>query len=173
LGASEGIFSLRVLEQAGRVVVFEPLPLFVSSLKHTFAQSSKVIIVPHALGSTEGEAFLEGDSLYGRVIEGTQSRRGLPVKVSTIDKWVKDTRSKVDFIKGDLESSELEVLRGAKETIKRYKPKIAFTVYHPGNNWKQILSFLRGLVPEYAYRIKGLSYSGKQARPVMIHLWAN
>lgn len=77
----------------------------------------------------------------------------------------------MDLIKGDLESFELEVLHGDKETIKRYKPKIAFTVYHPRNDWKQILFFLRGLVPEYAYRIKGLSYNGKQARPVMIHLW--
>jgi len=170
-GAAEGIFSLRVLERAQHIVAFEPLPLFVSSMRKTFAQNSKVTIVPHALGSNEGEAFLEGDSLYGRVVENAQSRPSIPIKVTTIDKWIKGTHSQVDFIKGDLESFELEVLQGAKETIRKYKPKIAFTVYHPGNNWKQILSFLRGLVLEYAYRIKGLSYNGKQARPVMIHLW--
>lgn len=170
-GAAEGIFSLRVLERAGHIVIFEPQPLFVSSLERTFAQNSKVIIVPHALGSSEGEAFLEGDSLYGRVMKNSQNGRGIPVKVTTIDEWAKGTHSRVDLIKGDLESSELEVLHGGKETIKRYKPKIAFTVYHPINDWKQILFFLRGLVPEYAYRIKGLSYNGKQARPVMIHLW--
>ena len=77
----------------------------------------------------------------------------------------------MDFIKGDLESFEFNVLQDAQNTIKKFAPKIALTVYHSGNDWVQMLGFLRSLVPEYSYRIKGLYYNGGKTRPVMLHCW--
>jgi FkbM family methyltransferase len=170
-GAAEGIFSLRVLARAGRIIAFEPLPLFVSSLKKTFARQAKVTVVPRALASTPGEGFLSGQSLYA-----TLSRRGegsMPIRITTIDDYVGQAGIRVDFIKADVESFEFEMLKGAEDTIRRYKPKIAVTTYHPGNDWRQICQFLHSLVPEYSYRIKGISYNARQARPVMIHLWVD
>ena len=41
-GAAEGLFSLRAIEKAGHVVLFEPSPAFVSSLRMTFADMPKV-----------------------------------------------------------------------------------------------------------------------------------
>jgi FkbM family methyltransferase len=172
-GAAEGIFSLRVLERAQYIIAFEPLPLFIESMRKTFAQyASKVSIQPYALSDVEGKAFLSGSSLYGTVVEDTAGGN-IPIQITTIDKWSEQSGLRVDFIKGDLESFEYKVLQGGAETIRRYKPKIALTVYHPGNNWRQICEFLRGLVPQYSYRIKGISYNAGKARPVMIHLWAD
>lgn len=170
-GAAEGVFSLRVLERAGRIVAFEPLPLFVTSMQNTFAQhASKVAIQPFALGDVEENLFLSGTSLYGSVVD-IAGKNDIPIQVTTIDKWSERSNSKVDFIKGDLESFEYKVLRGAAETIRQNKPKIALTVYHPGNEWREILRFCLTIVPEYSYRIKGISYNQKKLRPVMIHLW--
>lgn len=170
-GAAEGIFSLRVLERAKHIIAFEPLPIFIRSMKKTFASHfQKVSIQSYALSDIEGNAFLSGVSLYGTVVSGVADSN-IPIQITTIDRWSVQSGLKVDFIKGDLESLEYKVLRGGAETIKRDKPKIAFTVYHPGNDWREILNFCRSLVPEYAYRIKGLSYNQKHARPVMIHLW--
>jgi len=170
-GASEGAFTLRVLNRAAHIVAFEPLPLFVSSLRKTFSNSPNVTIVPAALGSAEGTAVLEGTPLCGAV-ERTGGR-GTPIEVTTIDRYVKRTGIAVNFIKADVEAFEFEVLRGAENTIRKFRPKIAFTVYHPGNNWRQIRDFLRSLVPEYSYRLKGISYNKGVARPVMIHLWVD
>ena len=167
-GAAEGIFALRVLERAGRIAVFEPLPLFGASLRRQFAAYPKVSVVSSALGSAPGTAFLDGGSLYGVISEQSG---GIEVPITTIDSWAEQNDFKVDFIKGDLEAFEFAVLRGAAETIRRYQPKIAFTVYHPGNNWREMLDFVRSLVPGYRYRVKGLSYNAAQARPVMLHLW--
>jgi FkbM family methyltransferase len=170
-GASEGIFSLRVVERAQYIAAFEPLPLFIESMQRTFAQHvSKVSIQPYALSDIEGNAFLSGNSLYGTVVNETV-KDNIPIQLTTIDKWAERSGLRVDFIKGDLESYEYSVLRGGAETIRRYKPKIALTVYHPGNNWRELVNFCRNLVPEYAYRVKGLSYNQKYARPVMLHLW--
>jgi FkbM family methyltransferase len=171
-GAAEGIFSLRVLERARHIVAFEPLPLFIRSMQKTFAQyASKVSIQPYALSDVEGNAFLSGTSLYGTVVKDTAGDN-IPIQITTIDKWSEQSGLKVDFIKGDLESFEYKVLRGGAETIRRDKPKIAITVYHSGNEWREMLSFCRSMVPEYSYRIKGISYDDQQKpRPVMMHLW--
>ena len=170
-GAAEGIFSLSVLERAKQVIAFEPLPLFVKSMQKTFAQySSKVSVQPYALSDVEGESFLNGTSLYGTVVNNP-AEDNIPIQTTTIDKWANRTGLRVDFIKGDLESFEYKVLKGAVETIRRCKPKIALTVYHSGNNWREILRLCLDLVPGYAYRLKGISYNHLYARPVMLHLW--
>jgi FkbM family methyltransferase len=166
-GAAEGIFALSVLERAGRIAIFEPSPDFAGSLQRTFGNAPNAIVVPAALGSVEGKAFLSGGSLYGFV----RMDDGIPINVTTVDAWAARTNTRVDFMKGDLESYEFEVLKGARTIIQRDRPKIAFTVYHPGNNWKEMAAFLRGLVPEYQFRIKGLSYNAGYPRPVMLHAW--
>lgn len=166
-GAAEGIFALSVLERASLVAIFEPSPDFAESLHRTFGDASNAVIVPAALGSTEGEAFLAGNSLYGFV----SADQGIRITVTTVDAWVTKAHTRVDFLKGDLESHEFEVLKGARETIRRDKPKIAFTVYHPGNDWREMKALLAELVPEYQFRVKGLSYNGGRARPVMLHAW--
>jgi FkbM family methyltransferase len=167
-GASEGIFSLRVLERAHRIAAFEPSPPFVKSLHKTFGDHPKVSVVPMALGEREGEAFLEGDSLYGHVDGNAKS--GVPIRITTVDGWAEQAGGRVDYIKADIEGFEMEMLQGAASTIRRDKPKIAITTYHPGNDWQAMANFLRELVPEYQYRIKGLAYKGG-VRPVMLHLW--
>ena len=167
-GAAEGIFGLRVLDRAARLALFEPLPVFGVSLRKTFESYPYVSVIPKALGSSPGTAYLTGGSLYGSV---TSTPTQTPIGITTIDTWAAETQSKVDFIKGDLEGFESRVLSGARETIKRFKPKIAITVYHDGNNWRDIVGFLSDLVPDYQYCVKGLSYNAKQARPVMLHVW--
>ncbi|HTP68856.1 MAG TPA: FkbM family methyltransferase [Dongiaceae bacterium] len=166
-GAAEGIFALSVAERAGKVVLFEPSPDFRSSLARTFGNMRSATVVPAALGSKEGKAFLDGGSLYGVV----RAEGGIPIDVTTIDAWSACAGTRVDYLKGDLESYEFEVLQGAVNLIQRDKPKIAFTVYHPGNDWKQMMSFLKRLVPAYRFRVKGLSYNDNFPRPVMLHAW--
>jgi FkbM family methyltransferase len=150
------------------VAIFEPSPDFSESLRLTFGSSPNATVVPAALGSSEYKAFLAGGSLYGFVSKD----EGIPIQVTTVDTWAARTNSRVDFLKGDLESHEFEVLKGARETIRRDRPKIAFTVYHPGNNWREMATFLSELAPSYQFRVKGLSYNGGQARPVMLHAWS-
>jgi len=142
--------------------------MFVASLRRTFAHCPDVTIEPAAVGSSVGEARLSGGSLYGAITTGTA---GAPIHITTIDTWAEAAHSRVDFIKADVEAFEMEALLGAAETIRAYRPRLAITVYHEGNNWREIRDFLRSLVPEYKTRVKGLSYFGAVARPVMIHAW--
>lgn len=169
-GAAEGVFSLRVHERAGRVFAFEPNPLFVESMRRTFAGATHVEVIPLALGRSNGEVAFKVDSLYGSVSEEDDVEH-LRVRMVTLDTWCAERGGPINYIKADLESAEMELLHGAVETIKRFKPTIAMTTYHEGNNWRDMLRFCRELAPGYQFFVKGLSYAGATPRPVMIHLW--
>ena len=72
-------------------------------------------------------------------------------------------------MKADIEGFELEMLKGAEQTIKNNKPKIAITTYHTQNNPKEIIDLIKSFVPEYNYYVKGI-YE-QTPKPVLIHFW--
>jgi FkbM family methyltransferase len=70
------------------------------------------------------------------------------VNVTYLDKVIpKD--EKITFIKMDIEGSEFAALHGAEEIIKTYKPRLAISIYHCGEDYYRIPLYLKKLVPEY------------------------
>ena len=61
---------------------------------------------------------------------------------------------KIDFIKMDLEGTELDALKGAFYSIKKFIPKLAICVYHLKNDIYEIPMNLKELLPEYNFFIK-------------------
>ena len=54
----------------------------------------------------------------------------------------------------DIEGSELEALRGAREVIRRDKPRLGICVYHRPEDILEIPMFIKELVPEYKLYIR-------------------
>lgn len=69
------------------------------------------------------------------------------INVDTIDNIVNDNI--VTYIKMDIEGAEFEALKGAENTIKKYKPKLAVCVYHKIEDLIDIPQLLKKMVPEY------------------------
>lgn len=63
----------------------------------------------------------------------------------------------VTFIKMDIEGSELEALKGSREIIQKYRPRLAICVYHKKEDLVEIPSYIKELVPEYKLYIRHYS----------------
>ena len=76
------------------------------------------------------------------------------VKTLSIDDFVEKHKiKKVDFIKMDIEGAEIHALNGAINTLKRYKPKLALSIYHNFSDFSEIPKLLRNLNIDYKYVI--------------------
>lgn len=157
-GACSGDTALYFAEEAGekgKVFSFEFLPdnleVFHKNLNLNPKLKERIHLVENALWQdSTSHLFVKGHG------PGTwctmQEFKGYTMKVPTksIDDFVREKNiEKVDFIKLDIEGSELACLTGAKETIQKFKPKLAVCVYHKDIDFTTIPQVIKQLVPEY------------------------
>jgi FkbM family methyltransferase len=72
---------------------------------------------------------------------------------TSIDIFLKKIGKPVDLIKLDVEGSELTVLRGAREAILKYKPKLAISIYHCKEHLLDIPDYLLSLHENYEFKM--------------------
>lgn len=168
IGAAEGLFSLSVIRRCKRVFIIEPNSIFFNSLKRTFSQyiPKKAKIFNVAVGDQNATVRIKENEIAGKI--SMKNERN--AKMVILDDLLKD-KTKIDYIKADLEGYEMNFLKGAQYTIKSFKPKMAIACYHSENDYREIIKFVKNLVPKYKYHIKGLSQFS--AKPVMVHFWVN
>lgn len=79
--------------------------------------------------------------------------------VSLDDDLLIKRNEKVTFIKMDIEGAEMEALKGAKQIIKRQKPKLAICVYHKPEDIFEIPQYIMSLNPEYKFYLRHYTLS--------------
>ena len=57
----------------------------------------------------------------------------------------------MDFIKLDIEAAEMSALRGAERTLRRFRPRLAISVYHKEEDLIDIPQFIAAL--DLGYRL--------------------
>jgi FkbM family methyltransferase len=165
-GSAEGIFSLLTYSRAGKIYAFEPLNDYLDGLKKTFANIENVNIINEALGDRIGKSYFNVGGIASSI---SQLKTDCEVSINTIDNFAVTNSTEVNYIKADIEGYEMQLMIGAAESIIKFKPKIAITVYHKENDVTQIKSYLKKLVPGYKFQTKGITESIKN--PVMLHAW--
>lgn len=94
-------------------------------------------------GNTEGGRF---------TADSKDSKNSLDVKrIDDLDIDYKGTL----YIKMDIEGSELQALKGAIDTITKYKPYLAVCLYHRKNDLVEIPLFIDSLGVKYDYYLRG------------------
>lgn len=96
-------------------------------------------------GDAEGGKFISDGSCVGK--EGT-------LEVRALDNLNLEIKGNL-YIKMDIEGSELKALVGAKQMIQKYKPHLAICLYHRKNDLVEIPLYLKQLVPEYKFYLRG------------------
>lgn len=123
------------VEPQGRVFTFEFLPVNLAILARNLELNpelaDRISIVESPVWSEHGTPlWIHGDGPRALVNDQEAGADGKATTVS-IDQFVAERDlDRVDFIKMDIEGAELDALRGAAETLRRFKPRLAICLYH-------------------------------------------
>jgi FkbM family methyltransferase len=153
IGANAGFYTLlgsKIVGPSGKVVAVEPLPRNVDVLrKHLSINGiSNVRVVEKAVSDKNGKAkFIEQGYLESRLDE----KGSLDVEATTFDRLIEETRLPPDFVKVDIEGAEVDLLRGAKTALRKYRP-VFFMAIHS----RKIFIDLSKIVREFSYAIRDL-----------------
>jgi len=125
--------------------------------------AEKNFVVEHlGLGSYkhDGHYDLKGGSGNKLTASGAQT-----VPVTTIDAYAREKNlPSVDFIKMDVEGAELDILKGAKTSIARYKPILALSAYHKLDDLWTLTRFIKSIRPDYEFALRQ-SYETPEEEP--------
>ena len=137
---------------------FDPLNIevFNGNLALNPGLSGRIRIVPRALWNLSGDTVRFSANGPGTTIaQGYEQRscaKDREVTTLSIDDFVRqEGLARVDFIKMDIEAAELNALKGAKDTILRFRPTLAVAVYHTVADYALIPAYLKGLTENYAF----------------------
>ncbi len=120
IGAAEGIFSLPLIEEIGKLYLFENDLEWIEALEATFYPwKDKVVIVKKFVSNND-----YGDSI-------------------SLDKFASERNIKFDFIKIDVDGAEERLLKGAKTILaNKAALNIAICTYHKQGDENMVKSLL-------------------------------
>jgi FkbM family methyltransferase len=115
--------------------------------------SPRITVLEHPIGSEAGgKMFYLENGPASRIASTKLDDRYVECRILSIDALVRDRNlASVDFIKMDIEGSELEALKGAEETIRKHRPKLAICIYHGPNDYITIPKYLSDLQLGYRF----------------------
>ena len=132
IGGHIGLFAVvtaKLVGSTGKVFSFEPTPFTRGVLQQVvdLNQCSEVVEVRgEAVSSKSGEtAFFDtGDTISNAnsLVKTARSKREIPIRLTSVDEFVKQRDLRIACLKIDVEGAEMDVLTGARET---------FTTMHP------------------------------------------
>ena len=73
----------------------------------------------------------------------------IQIQVTSIDEFSSEKNIKIDLIKMDIEGSEIEALLGARQTIRKFKPRLQICSYHKFDDLWEIPILIKKLSPDY------------------------
>ncbi|WP_221793636.1 FkbM family methyltransferase [Aquisediminimonas sediminicola] len=156
-GACYGGTSLNFADLAGptgRVYSFEFMPENLLVYRHNVNENinlqNRISLIEKAVWSQSDKIMsITGSGPAAQVhlsdIEGAAN-----IKSIKIDDFVKEAGlPTVNFIKMDIEGSEIEALKGAMNTIERFRPVMAICVYHNISDFYEVPRLLKGIHEDY------------------------
>ena len=143
-GANIGVFSIFAAQKHpdATIYAFEPTPSTFKTLQENTAKYPNIKCFNCALGDQNGNTHIVDLGDFSGLNHIGEA--GIPIEMKTID----SLNIPLDFLKMDTEGYEANILKGAAETIKKYKPVISMSAYHKPED-KTELPILVGSIASY------------------------
>jgi FkbM family methyltransferase len=167
-GANIGMFSVKATHDfpTAHLYAFEPSARTFDVLKKNTAHYPNITRINLGLGESENQKTITQyefgavgarmeDSSMGTLASPWEKTFSETASITTIDSFVKKGNlPRVNFIKIDTEGYEAKILRGAAETIRKYRPVMAMSAYHHPGDKEALPALLKSICPDYLYEFK-------------------
>ena len=163
-GGNMGLFAAAIANRCKCVYSFEPMSLIRKNLYKTASLYKNIFVIPYGLYHKNCIKFLlQKDNPGASSLFRYENRHNKTLykercKLITIDDFIEATNIIPNFIKVDIEGSELELLKGAQKCIIQYKPKISIALHFNDEN---VIGQIRLLLPNYYLNIIDTKEHGK------------
>jgi FkbM family methyltransferase len=137
--------------RGGRVFTFEMIPGNIKILKLNIALNpdlvDRIVLVEQPVTGSDNDKLFFSDEgpashVSGEPFEGQAGE----VLSTSIDGFMeKNGVEKLDLIKMDIEGAEMSALIGGLESIKKYRPKLAISIYHSWKDFSEIPKWILDL----------------------------
>ena len=157
-GAHVGVFTREAFAAGARLVVaIEPAPENIACLRRNVGgeiDAGRVLVYEKGVWDKDDLLTISvnphASVVDGFVMKWEDSYDGPRVPLTTIDKLVQELQlDRVDFIKMDIEGAEQRAVAGARQTLARFKPRMALSVYHLPDDREKIPQLVRQAQPGY------------------------
>ena len=139
-----------------KYVCLEPDPQNLIALNNNIASKSlsNIQVIEIAVGNENSVLKFDATGGGGAGLSDTGS---INVNCVRIDDFFNE---EISFIKFDIEGAELNALKGAYNTIHKYKPKLAVCIYHLPNDLWEIILYIKEQFPFYDFSVRTHQYDG-------------
>ncbi len=125
-----------------KIYFFEPIAQHMKIAQRELSDEKRIEFFPIGLSK-------EPKTLYAHEEKSFSSIYGQGSEKVTVDALDNVVRERVDYIKLDIEGAEQDALLGAKETILKYHPVLAVSIYHKAEDWHKIPQIILGIRSDY------------------------
>ncbi|MDR2772967.1 MAG: FkbM family methyltransferase [Elusimicrobiota bacterium] len=117
----------------------------------------RIFPVKKGLGSTDGELEMfisinHSSPLGNTIVKNMSISSGEveKIQITSLDNFAnKQNLKRVDFIKSDIEGAERDMLKGARNVLKEFAPKLALSTYHLPDDPEVMEALIKDANPSY------------------------
>ena len=135
-----------------KVYAFEPDENNYRVLKDNFEGKQVLCLKKGAFSQKTTLSFAGGNADASKIVDDGD----VQIEVDTIDNVLQGEPA--TFIKMDIEGAELEALKGAENTIKNFRPKLAISAYHKFEDLFTLPQYIYSLNNEYKFYVRRHSH---------------
>jgi len=179
-GASDGDFSHEALNAGAKLVVaIEISPASVECLRRNLATEiaqGRAIVYPKGVWNKDDSLPLNvADDNFAAnsvVMHAPGAHATFMAPLTTIDKIVGELAlPRVDFIKMDIEGAEVNALQGARETVRRFRPRLAIATEHKPDDEVAIPAAVRSIRSDYQAECGYCAQANGHIRPEAMYFY--
>ena len=161
--------------QIEKYIAFEPDPGNAQAMEYRVERlkkewnlgDNKVALRVCAVGEKSKKSYVErygaNNGLSSKVLDVVDEKEGNDlIDCISVDDYFTE---RFDFLKADIESYEYQMLLGAKNSIRKWRPKLAICIYHNSVDFYQIPLLIKEICSDY--RIAVRHYSQRLSETVL------